>query len=78
MGYPQPPYLPSRLAEEDSSHLLEVTKGGLEINYVGDLNSSVGSIRADYPIPSSCGRYYFEIMILCKGDDGYLHFPSVA
>jgi hypothetical protein len=72
MGYSRPSYLPSRLDEEDSSHLLEVTEGGLEIKYVGDLVSAVGSIRADYPIPSTCGWYYFEVRILCKGDDGYI------
>ena len=74
----RPPPLPSKFNTQDASPLLGVSKGGIEIRYSGDFLSPVGSIRADHPIPPSCGLYYFEVHILCKGDDGYFQFLCVT
>ena len=65
-GGNRPAHLPSRLS--DSSPLLY---GDLELEYMGSMFSKPGCIRTDYPIPSLCQVYYFEVTILCKGDEWY-------
>lgn len=68
-GGTRPDYLPNRLNVNDSSHLL---KGDLELEYMADMFSKPGCIRTDHPIPNICQMYYFEVTILCKGDEWYL------
>jgi len=63
-----PAHLPSRRDMRDPSPLLY---GDLELEYIGDMFSKPGCIRTDYPIPSLCRVYYFEVTVLCKGDEGY-------
>jgi hypothetical protein len=63
-----PAHLPSRLNMRDSSPLLY---GDLELEYIADMFSKPGCIRTDNPIPSLCRVFYFEVTILCKGDEGY-------
>jgi len=40
---------------------------------VGKTHKDAASVRATYPIPTSCGIYYFEVKIVSKGRDGYVH-----
>jgi hypothetical protein len=47
----------------DSSSLL------YELDYMADMFSKPGCVRAEYPIPSLCGVSYFEVIILCEGDE---------
>jgi hypothetical protein len=70
----KPAYLPSLFNAKDSS---PVVKGDLELEYAGDMFSKIGAIRTNYPIPTSCRMYYFEITILCKGDEGYTPLDPV-
>ena len=37
-------------------------------------DSDAASVRADHPIPSSCGIYYYEVTILSRGSQGYCPF----
>ena len=43
-------------------------------------NEDAAAIRANYPIPSQCKLFYFEIEIIDKGKNGYVGyiflFPS--
>jgi hypothetical protein len=71
-GGNRPGHLPSLLNVNDSSPLLD---GDLEVEYCADMFSKPGCIRTDYPIPTLCRVYYFEVTILCQGDEGY-HNPD--
>lgn len=35
-------------------------------------------MRTAYPIPSSCGLYYFEVRIISKGRNGYMGIGLTA
>jgi len=37
---------------------------------LGKIPKDAASIRTNYPIPPSCGIYYFEVKIISKGRDG--------
>jgi hypothetical protein len=37
----------------------------------GKNDSEAGAVRSNYPIPISCGIYYYEVLIVSKGRDGY-------
>jgi len=63
-----PAYLPRRLNVRDSSPLLD---GDLELEYIGTMFSEPGSIRTDCAISCVLRVYYFEVTILCKGDEWY-------
>ncbi|KAL7736239.1 hypothetical protein ACLKA6_002917 [Drosophila palustris] len=39
---------------------------------------TAGSVRTAYPIPSSCGLYYFEVRIISKGRNGYMGIGLTA
>ncbi|KAK7754736.1 hypothetical protein SLS62_003294 [Diatrype stigma] len=61
--------LPSRWNKEDKIGGLDVLGDGLEVKYttsrgVRDHEYEMYSIRADHPIPSQAGLYYFELQIL--------------
>lgn len=46
---------------------------------VGKAHSeAAGSVRTAYPIPSSCGLYYFEVRIISKGRNGYMGIGLTA
>jgi hypothetical protein len=40
-------------------------------------DSDAASVRADHPIPSSCGIYYYEVSIVSRGAQGYLVFITI-
>ena len=42
------------------------------INWLTICEQDASSVRATYPIPASCGLYYFEVKIVSKGRDGYM------
>ncbi|KAJ4415670.1 hypothetical protein N0V85_002615 [Neurospora sp. IMI 360204] len=60
--------LPTRWNSDDKDHTVEVFGDGYEVKYTGSKGSEheAGAIRADYPMPTQCGVYYFEIMVLNK------------
>lgn len=45
---------------------------------MGKQHSDAASVRTAYPIPSSCGLYYFEVRIISKGRNGYMGIGLTA
>jgi len=70
----EPPHLPSRFNERDRCAMLELANDGMDAKFAGPAKgteSDAASVRADYPIPTSCGIYYFEVTIISRGSQGY-------
>jgi hypothetical protein len=69
------PPLPSRWAEVDRYGGLEIGQDGCDIRYNGvhkNTEHEASAARADHPMPSQGGIYYFEVTILSKGKDGMI------
>ncbi|KAI9025698.1 hypothetical protein DFJ74DRAFT_705193 [Hyaloraphidium curvatum] len=66
--------LPSAWNSKDKCSLLQLANGGLTVNYngTGKNDSDAAAVRANHPVPPSCGLYYFEVDIVSKGRDGYI------
>lgn len=72
----EPPLLPSRFNERDRCPVLELLNDGMDAKFSGPAkgtDSDAASVRADHPIPSSCGIYYYEVTVLARGSQGYSH-----
>jgi hypothetical protein len=70
----EPPLLPSRFNERDRCPVLELLNDGMDAKFSGPAkgtDSDAASVRADHPIPSSCGIYYYEVTVLARGSQGY-------
>ena len=70
----EPPLLPSRFNERDRCAALELLNDGMDAKFGGPAkgtDSDAASVRADHPIPSSCGIYYYEVAIISRGSQGY-------
>ncbi|KAI0402184.1 ran-binding protein [Xylaria palmicola] len=69
---PTVPPLPTRWNKEDKSGALEVSMNGLEVKCNPALRTTreqdheISGIRADHPMPSQAGIYYFEVTLLSK------------
>ncbi|KAI0107157.1 ran-binding protein [Nemania sp. FL0031] len=69
------PPLPTRWNKDDKSGALEVSANGLEVKYNPALRTTreqdheICGIRADHPMPSQAGIYYFEVTLLPKRRD---------
>ncbi|KAI0867995.1 ran-binding protein [Hypoxylon argillaceum] len=69
------PPLPSRWNKDDKFGALEVSANGLEVKYNPALRTTreqeheICGIRADHPMPSQAGIYYFEVTLLSKRRD---------
>ena len=82
------PGLPCKLSTNDKSSYIKILSDyKCEYNHVEaenasndyDMFNSVGSVRADNPIPSDFqGIYYFEIKVLNKGKDGAIGIGLTA
>lgn len=48
----------------------------LRVHYGGkrDSQKDAAAVRANHSIPRNCAVYYFEILVVKKGDTGYLFF----
>lgn len=66
--------LPRKWSAKDKYTHLTLQLDGLKVHYQGQgkNHKDAGSVRAVYPIPVSCGIYYFEVKVISKGRDGYL------
>ena len=67
------PPLPSKWGEVDKYGGLEIAADGLDVKYVGSSKlheHEAVAARADHPMPSQCGIYYFEVTIISKGKEG--------
>ncbi|TVY54765.1 Ran-binding protein 9 [Lachnellula cervina] len=65
------PRLPSRWSSTDKFGGLEVLSDGQEVKFTGpksdrDRDLEACSIRADYPMPTQCGIYYYEVTIISR------------
>ncbi|MCJ1322701.1 Ran-binding protein 9 [Xylographa vitiligo] len=70
-----PTPLPSKWLELDKYGGLEIVGDGLEVRYTGPLRThdhEAAAARADHPMPSQCGIYYYEVTIISKGKDGMI------
>ena len=70
-----PTPLPSKWLELDKYGGLEIVGDGLEVRYTGPLRThdhEAAAARADHPMPSQCGIYYYEVTIVSKGKDGFV------
>ncbi|KAI0856419.1 ran-binding protein [Xylaria cubensis] len=69
------PPLPTRWNRDDKYGALEVSSNGLEVKCNPALRTTreqdheVSAIRADHPMPSQAGIYYFEVSLLSKRRD---------
>ncbi|KAI1109277.1 ran-binding protein [Nemania sp. NC0429] len=71
------PPLPTRWNKDDKVGALEVSANGLEVKYNPALRTTrerehdheICGIRADHPMPSQAGIYYFEVTLLSKRRD---------
>jgi hypothetical protein len=69
----EPPPLPSKFNERDRCPVLELLNDGMDAKFAGPSkggDTDAASVRADHPIPPSCGIYYFEVHILSRGSQG--------
>lgn len=67
------PMLPSQWKEHDRTGGLEISTDGLELRCSGIMKSQeheAAAARTDYPMPSQCGIYYYEVSVLHKGKEG--------
>lgn len=66
--------LPRSWSPKDKYNYIGLSNGNLRVHYKGHgkTHKDAASVRAKYPIPASCGLYYFEVKIVSKGRDGYM------
>eukprot|EP01132_Coremiostelium_polycephalum_P007435 gene7435-9137_t len=65
--------LPTHWNSKDKCNHLEITASGLRVSYKsGKADNDAALVRANNPIPSACGIFYFEITVISKGREGYI------
>lgn len=66
--------IPTCWSEQHKYNLLELADHGLKVKYTGagknDQDSA--SVRANHSIPSASAVYYFEVLVVDKGRDGFI------
>jgi hypothetical protein len=74
-----PAPLPSRWNHNDKYSGVELMPGGLEVRYNGlsKTHDEAAAVRSDESMPRECGIYYFEVTVLSKGKEGYVHYPTL-
>jgi len=63
--------LPSKWNGQDKNAGLELLSDGMEIKYISakperEREHEACAVRADHPMPSQCGIYYYEVTILSR------------
>uniref|UniRef100_A0A914DK08 Ran-binding protein 9 n=1 Tax=Acrobeloides nanus TaxID=290746 RepID=A0A914DK08_9BILA len=58
----------------DRYHSLNISTDLLKVRYKGkgQTHKDAAAVRANCPIPKTCGVYYFEVLIASKGLNGYM------
>lgn len=66
--------LPRQWSATHRFQTLSLSNNSLRVTYKGPgkNHKDAASVRTDFPIPATCGIYYFEIKIISKGRDGYM------
>ncbi|GAA5874549.1 hypothetical protein JCM1840_002226 [Sporobolomyces johnsonii] len=70
-----PILLPTCWDEDDRCALLELTSDGLGASFAGSAkygDRDAAAVRANRPVPSQAGVYYFEVTVIDKGVSGYI------
>ncbi|ALC40604.1 RanBPM [Drosophila busckii] len=72
--------LPRCWSPHDKCLTIGLSHNNMRVIYKGSSkhNDAAGSVRTAYPIPSSCGLYYFEVRIISKGRNGYMGIGLTA
>lgn len=75
------PRLPSKWNSSDKYGGLEVLSDGQEVKFTGpksdrDRDHEACAIRADYPMPTQCGIYYYEVTIISRKREEYAISPQ--
>ncbi|RIB22481.1 concanavalin A-like lectin/glucanase domain-containing protein [Gigaspora rosea] len=64
--------LPTAWNIDDKSQFVSIDSSGLKVNYTDPNDYKAVVIRANNPIPSQCGLFYFEIEIINEGRNGII------
>ncbi|CAM0138250.1 unnamed protein product [Umbelopsis sp. WA50703] len=66
--------LPSAWNPNDKGQCVELSSDNRRLKYVGvgKDDTDAASVRANFPMRSQCGIFYFEVEIVSKGRDGYI------
>ncbi|RIB19039.1 concanavalin A-like lectin/glucanase domain-containing protein [Gigaspora rosea] len=64
--------LPTAWNIDDTSQFVSIDSSGLKVNYTDPNDYKTVVIRANNPIPSQCGLFYFEIEIINEGKNGII------
>ncbi|KAI8337545.1 concanavalin A-like lectin/glucanase domain-containing protein [Chlamydoabsidia padenii] len=66
--------LPTRWNNKDRAKHIAVDSQGLTLKYIGPgkTEAHAGSVRANFPMRSQTGLFYYEVKIVSKGEDGYI------
>lgn len=65
--------LPTAWSTKDKAHLLTVSHNKVFLSSLTkNHQKEAAAVRSNYPIPSDCAMYYFEVYIKSKGRDGYI------
>ncbi|BGP18373.1 hypothetical protein JCM10213_000368 [Rhodosporidiobolus nylandii] len=75
VGREAPILLPTCWDEDDRCALLELSSDGLGVSFAGSAkygDRDAAAIRANRPVPSEAGVFYFEVTIKDKGVSGYI------
>ncbi|GAA5863677.1 hypothetical protein JCM3774_001211 [Rhodotorula dairenensis] len=70
-----PILLPTAWNPDDRCALLDLTSDALGVSFAGSAKNGdrdAAAIRANRPVPSQAGVYYFEVKVLDKGVSGYI------
>ncbi|KAH8292947.1 hypothetical protein KR018_001507, partial [Drosophila ironensis] len=72
--------LPRCWSPHDKCLSIGLSQNNLRVTYKGvsKQHSDAASVRTAYPIPSSCGLYYFEVRIISRGRNGYMGIGLTA
>mmetsp|Transcript_16510 Transcript_16510/g.28622 ORF Transcript_16510/g.28622 Transcript_16510/m.28622 type:complete len:439 (+) Transcript_16510:62-1378(+) len=71
---PNGPQLPTAWSSKEKYSMLDLSESNLRVTYTGQGKSDAeaAAVRANHPIPVSCGIYYFETKVVNKGRDGFI------
>ncbi|RIB02556.1 concanavalin A-like lectin/glucanase domain-containing protein [Gigaspora rosea] len=64
--------LPTTWNIDDKSQFINIDSNGLKVNYTNPNDYKAVVIRANNPIPSQCGLFYFEVEITNEGKNGMI------
>ncbi|KAF7723012.1 hypothetical protein EC973_002428 [Apophysomyces ossiformis] len=66
--------LPTYWNHKDKDQHIEIGRNGLDLAYAGQGkdDSEAACVRANFPMRSQCGIYYFEMQVISRGDEGYI------